>query len=87
MLVALVIGLMPGLLMPTLRDLTDTVAIAAGLAGLLAWRCERRWWAAGLLTVAVLSREPMSIVAAAIAIESGVCSWRARRQSGAVRRI
>lgn len=75
---ALVIGLMPGLLMPTLRDLTDTLALATALAGLLAWYSQRRWWAAGLLTVAVLSREPMLVVPVAIAAEAAISLWGSR---------
>lgn len=79
-----VIGLMPGLLMPTLRDLSDPLAIACMLGGLLAWQRRRSWWAAGLLTVAVLAREPMTLAVVAIAADAGWSCWRARRERGAL---
>lgn len=83
---ALAIGLMPGLLMPTLRDLTDTLAIATMLGGLLAWESGRRWWAAAILAVAVLAREPMALAVVAIAIDAGGRWWRTRREPAALRR-
>ena len=84
---ALAVGLTPGLLMPSLRDLTDPLAIAAMLGGVLAWQADRRWWAAGLLTTAVLSRESMIAAVVAIGVAACVGCWRARHQRGAVRRI
>jgi hypothetical protein len=84
---ALAIGLMPGLLMPALRDLTDTLGTAAAVAGLLAWYSHRRWWAAALLSVAVLSREPLCLVAVGVAVESGVLGWRLRRDRPGLRRL
>ncbi|MGH2872705.1 MAG: hypothetical protein ACRDL5_09635 [Solirubrobacteraceae bacterium] len=75
---ALVIGALPGLLMPTLRDLTDPLATATLLGALLAWRSERRWAAAALLTVSVLSRETGAVAVAAILVEAVFCCVRAR---------
>jgi hypothetical protein len=80
-----VIGLTPGLLMPVLRDLSDVLAVTTMLGGLLAWRADRRWTAAGLLSVAVLSREPMTLAVAAIALEVIVGCWTFRHRSGSVR--
>lgn len=81
-----VIGLMPGLLMPVLRDLSDVLAITAVLGGLLAWRVNRRWTAAGLLSIAVLAREPMTLAVVAITLEVIAQCWTGRREPGAFRR-
>jgi len=51
---ALAIGLSPGLMLALLRDLSDPVATAAGLGGLMAWHHRRRGIATALLTLAVL---------------------------------
>ncbi len=83
---AIAVGLMPGFLLPTVRDLSDPLACATMVAGLLAWRGGRRGWAAALLTVAVLAREPVLLAVAAIAIESGFSWWRARAEPGALAR-
>lgn len=79
-----VIGLMPGVLMPVLRDLSDVLAITAMLGGLLAWRVNRRWTAAGLLSIAVLAREPMTLAVVAITLEVLAGWWSARHQPGAI---
>jgi hypothetical protein len=84
---SLAVGLMPGLLMPTLRDLSDTLATASMLGGLLAWYGGRRWWAGGLLALACLSREPMTLAVVAIGVDAVALWWRARHQAGALRRI
>ena len=84
---ALALGLLPGFLLATLRDLTDPLATAAGLAGLIAYARGHRWPAALLLTLAVLTREVMALMVAAIAIEAAARAWHARGTSGAVRRI
>lgn len=83
---ALAVGLTPGLLMPALRDLTDPLATAAAVGGLIAWYSERRWWSALLLSVAVLSREPLGIVVVGVAVETAVRAWRARRDRQELRR-
>jgi hypothetical protein len=84
---ALAIGLMPGLLMPALRDLTDTLAIATMVGGLVAWRSNRRWLAGGLLSLAVLSREPMTVAVVAVALDAAAQCWRARGERVSLRRI
>ncbi|MGH2859269.1 MAG: AZOBR_p60025 family cell surface glycopolymer formation protein [Solirubrobacteraceae bacterium] len=84
---ALAVGALPGLLMPTLRDLTDPLATCAMLGGLLAWSSGRRWWAAGLLALAALSREPMAAAVAAVLVDGLVRAWRARGHRTQLRRI
>ena len=81
----LAVGLMPGLLMPALRDLSDVLAVTTMLMGLIAWRCEHRWRAAALLAVAVLAREPMTLAVAAIAVDAAARWWSERRSPGALR--
>ncbi len=81
---ALAVGALPGLLMPTLRDLTDPLATATMLGALLAWRSERRWAAALLLSISVLSRETGAVAVAAILLEALVRCARARRDRRAV---
>jgi hypothetical protein len=83
---ALAIGFLAGFLTATLRDLSDPVAVAGMLAGLILWQHRRRWWAAALLTVAVLAREPMTLAVAAVALEAGVRWWRTGHEAGALRR-
>jgi len=80
-----VIGLTPGLLMPVLRDLSDVLAVTAMLGGLLAWRVNRRWTAAGLLSVAVLAREPMTVAVVAITVEAIAQGWSACHEPGTFR--
>jgi hypothetical protein len=79
---AVPVALMPGLLLPTLRDLSDPLATATLVAGLLLWRDGRRWPAAIALSVAVLTREVMLVGVAAIAVEAAVRAWRARADRG-----
>jgi hypothetical protein len=79
--------LTPGLLLPTLRDLSDPLATAGAFGGLLCWQTRRRSWAAGLLTVAVLAREAMALAVAAVVIEAAMRAWSARHFKGAVRAI
>jgi hypothetical protein len=83
---ATAIALMPGMLLPMLRDLSDPLATASVLAGLLAWRSGRRLPAALALTVAVLTREVMMVVVVAMAAEAGARAWRARDLPGQWRR-
>jgi hypothetical protein len=83
---ALAVGLTPGFLLATMRDLSDPLATASMLGGLLAWRSGRRWSAAGLMTVAVLAREPMVLGVVAVAIAAAAGWRRARNEPGALRR-
>jgi hypothetical protein len=83
---ALGVGLLAGLLTATLRDLSDPVAVASMLAGLLLWQRRRRWWAAALLTVAVLAREPMTLAVVAVVVAAAVRWWRTRSEPRALRR-
>jgi hypothetical protein len=83
---ALAVGLLAGFLAATLRDLSDPLAVSSMLAGLVAWQRGRRWWAAALLSVAVLAREPMTLAVLAIAVDAAVDWWRTRRAPGALRR-
>jgi hypothetical protein len=82
----LAIGLLPGLKFALLGDMSDVLAVAALLSGLMLWRDRRRWAAAWLLAVAVLAREPMMLAPAAIALETSLDSWRSRHVPGALRR-
>jgi hypothetical protein len=84
---ALVIALMPGMLMPTLRDLSDPLATASILAGLLLWRSGRRWPAALALTVAVLTREVMMVAVVAVAADAAIRAWKAREVPGELHRV
>ena len=83
----LAIGLTPGLVMGTLRDLGDPLAITAMLGGLIAYERGRRWPAAMLLTLAVLAREPMIVAVAAVAVEMLAGLWSARSASETRRRV
>lgn len=84
---SLCVGFLAGFLTATLRDLSDPLAVASMLAGLIAWHRGRRWWAAALLTVAVLAREPMMLAVAAIVGETAVRWWRTREEPGARGRL
>jgi hypothetical protein len=80
---ALAIGLQPGFLLATMRDLSDPLATASMLGGLLMWQLRRSWWAAALFVVAVLAREPMTLAVVAVAIDAVARWWRSRREPGA----
>ncbi len=84
---ALTLGLLPGVLLATRRDLGDPLATAAALGGLLAWGSGRRKLGVGLLVVAVLGREEMMAVVIGLAIEAGVRAWRRRATPGAARDV
>lgn len=76
---ALLVGLLAGFLSGTVRDLSDPLAVASVLGGLIAWQSHRRWAAAGLLSVAALAREPMMLAVVGIVAEAVYSWWRARR--------
>jgi hypothetical protein len=84
---ALAVALMPGMLLATARDLSDPLAMAGLLSGLLLWRDGRRWPATVALTVAVLTREVMVLAVVAVAAEACVRGYRARATAGAWRAI
>jgi len=70
---ALAVGLCPGMVLAVLRDLSEPLAIAGLVSGLVAWRMKRPWLAGGALAVAVLAREAMVLGVIAIAVEA---VWR-----------
>jgi hypothetical protein len=82
----LVVGLLPGLQFATMGDMSDALAVALMLGGLMAWQSGRRWYAAGLLAVAALAREPMLLAVAAIAVDAGARWYPRRSQPGALGR-
>jgi hypothetical protein len=84
---ALGVALLPGLELATLRDLSDTLAVATMFGGFLAWRRDRRGWAAALFATAALTREPMALAPLAVAIEAAARGWRARHSRGEVGRV
>jgi hypothetical protein len=77
---ALAAGLMAGLLTGTLRDLSDPLAVASVLAGLLFWQRRRRWAAAVAFSVGVLAREPMVLAVVAVALDAAIAALAARRR-------
>ncbi len=84
---AVVLGLLPGMLLAPLRDLTDPLATACVVAGLIAWTRGHRWLAAAFLAVAVLAREVMVLAVVAVAVEAAARAWRTRAVSGSARAI
>lgn len=83
----LAISLTPGLFLPVLRDLSDPMATAGVLAGLLCWQARRRWLATGCLIIAVLAREAMLLAVAAVVLDLGLQAWRRRHDPGAWRAL
>jgi hypothetical protein len=75
---ALAVGLSPGVLMTLLRDLTDVVGLAAALVALWAWSQSRERLTSLALVLAVLARETMLVLVAAVAYDA----WRRRRDGG-----
>jgi hypothetical protein len=73
---AIAVGLMPGMLLPVLRDLSDPLATASVLVGVLAWQERRRRTASVALSIAVLTREVTIAVVIALAAETLLCGWR-----------
>lgn len=84
---SLCVGLLPGLLLATRRDLADPLAVSVALAGLLSWTYGRRRLGVALLILAVLTREVMIAAVAAVALEAVIRSWRERGMPGIVRRV
>jgi hypothetical protein len=84
---ALAVGLTPGVLLPVLADLSDAMATACLIAGLICWERGRTWASAGLLAVAALTREPMILAVLAIAAESAWLGWKARGSLRSVRAV
>ncbi len=83
----LALGLLPGVLLATRRDLGDPLATAAALGGLLAWCGGRRKLGVAGLVVAVLAREVMMAVVVGLAVEAGLRAWRERAEPGAARAV
>jgi hypothetical protein len=81
---ALAVGLLPGFLMPVLRDLSDVLAMACMLCALMAWQRGRVWSAGVLGAIAALSREPMILCSVAFAIDLAGRCWRSRDDHGQV---
>jgi hypothetical protein len=81
----LAVGLLPGLLFATMGDLSDALAVAALLGGLMMWRRRRRGAAAGLLALAVLAREPMILGVVGVAAEGALGAWRGAGRPGVAR--
>lgn len=83
----LALGLLPGLMYALLGDLSDGLAVATMLGGLVAFRHDRRWTAGVLLAVAGLAREPMMLAVLAVAVQNAVVARsRARLQVIELRR-
>ncbi len=82
----LAVGLLPGLQFATMGDMSDALAVALMLGGLMAWQCQRRWFAMGLLAGAALAREPMLLAVAAVAVDAGARWYPRRGEPGALRR-
>jgi hypothetical protein len=72
----LALGLLTGFVVGTLRDLSDPLAVASTLGGVLLWRQGRRWSAGLLLALAVLAREPMLLAVVAVAVDGVIDAWR-----------
>lgn len=83
----LAVGLLPGFMFATIGDLSDPLAVVSMLGGLMMWQQGRRWPAAGLLTLAVLAREPMLLAVAAVAVEASARAWRSRHEYRVLRSV
>ena len=79
---AVPLTLMPGMLLPAMRDLSDPLATATLVAGMLSIRHERRWWAAAGLTVSVLTREVMVAPILGAAAWFALQAWQRRAHGG-----
>jgi hypothetical protein len=67
---ALAYGLSSGLLLAVLRDLAEPVAVAFMLAGLYAYERRRHWWGAVWLACALLTKEYIVLVVAALLVHT-----------------
>lgn len=68
-------------------DLSDVLAVASMLAGLMMWERRRRRAAAALLTIAVLAREPMLLAVVAVAIDGALAARRGRPRAALRRAV
>jgi hypothetical protein len=75
---AVALTLMPGMLLPALRDLSDPLATVSVVTGVLLAQSRRRWAAALALTIAVLTREVMMVVVVAVALHAVFQAWTQR---------
>jgi hypothetical protein len=80
----LVAGLLPGFEFAVMGDLSCAVAVGCMIGGLILWERRRVWPAAGLLSLAVLTREPMAIAVMAVAVDALVQWWSVRGDREAV---
>ncbi len=76
--------LWPGFAYSLTHDLSELVAAALVLGGLLAARAERTAWAAVLLTAAALTRETTLLVAAGLVVAGCWQRWRRGGRTGPV---
>jgi hypothetical protein len=76
---AVALTLMPGMLLPALRDLSDPLATVSVVTGVLLAHSGRRWAAAVALTIAVLTREAMMVIVVAVALHAAFQAWTQRR--------
>jgi hypothetical protein len=67
---ALFYPLLSGLLLATLRDLAEPVAMAFLAGGLYAYDARRHWWAALLLALALLAKEIAAVALLALALHA-----------------
>lgn len=74
--------LFPGFPVTLSLDLSEIVALAGAVAGLWAWRKERRWWASAAFALAALAKEPTLLVAASVGMYE---TWRALREKDRAR--
>jgi len=74
----------PALLIALARDLTEPLATAALLAGLLAWTSRRRGLAALAFTAAALTRETTLAVVFGLALTAAYWAWRDRHRRDAL---
>jgi hypothetical protein len=81
------LALMPGVLLPVLRDLSDPLATACVVIGVLLAQSGRRWTAALALTLGVLTREVTIAIVLALGVELGLRAWRARARPEAWRSV
>jgi hypothetical protein len=79
-------GLSPGLVVAVTRDLTEPLATALLLAGLVAWTGRRPWLAVPAFTAAVLTRETTLAVLAGLGLYEVYWAVRTPERAAAARR-